>query len=184
MLRRRKMYTYAIAFLLTTTDSWLIVRSVCSNGVILAHAVSPYTSIELCYGAPRRRIRMTVTLRPFLANLATDPDRLAAYLADPDGVARAAGLTDADISALGSADQQRIHARLLTNAATEDPPPVHTPDEPSPVHTPDEPAPVHAPEEPAPVHVPEPEPVHVPEEPTPAPVHAPEDEPAPPPVHV
>jgi hypothetical protein len=58
---------------------------------------------------------MSTTLRPFLAEIATDPDKMAAFLTDPDAMARAAGLDDADRAALRSADQGSIHARLERN---------------------------------------------------------------------
>lgn len=105
---------------------------------------------------------MSPTLRPFLAEIAINPEKMAVFLADPDAAARAAGLSDADRTALGSADQGSIHARLLANESDPrepaPPPPTQTP-EPGPTQVPPPgPTQVPPPLDPAP----EPKPTQVP----------------------
>jgi len=108
---------------------------------------------------------MSTTLRPFLAEIATDPEKMATFLTDPDAMAHGAGLNDADRAALGSADQSSIHARLLLNESDPSepppPPPTQSPDlmptQVPPTQTPDLP-PTQVP----PTQVPDPKPTQVP----------------------
>ena len=51
------------------------------------------------------RVRPRRTLEEFLARLYTDEAALSAFLSAPTEAARAAGLDDAEISALAGADQ-------------------------------------------------------------------------------
>jgi hypothetical protein len=60
-----------------------------------------------------------MTLRRFLATLATDFHRLAEFYADPKAAAKQAGLSKDDRAALFSGDQNVLYSRLT--AAEEDP---------------------------------------------------------------
>jgi hypothetical protein len=113
---------------------------------------------------------MSTTLRPFLAEIAIDPEKMAAFLADPDAMARNAGLDEADRVALGSANQGDIHARLLVNESDPPPPPPTQAPDPMPTQVP----PTQAPE-PMPTQVP---PTQVPPTQVP-PTQVPESEPKP-----
>jgi len=55
---------------------------------------------------------MSGNLSEFLVDLASHPDQMAAFLADPDRVFDAAGLTSEERSAVRSRDAQRLNAAL------------------------------------------------------------------------
>ena len=54
--------------------------------------------------------------RRFLAQLAIDPADYGRFLADPLAVARDAGLSEAQLDALDSGDQNRWYAALTDNS--------------------------------------------------------------------
>jgi hypothetical protein len=53
-----------------------------------------------------------MSLREFLSTLATDPERLAAFQANPDAIMQEAGLTAEEQEVVKSADEQRIRQYL------------------------------------------------------------------------
>ena len=55
---------------------------------------------------------MSGNLSEFLVDLASDPDQMAAFLADPDRVFDAAGLTGEERAAVRSRDTERLNAAL------------------------------------------------------------------------
>ena len=55
---------------------------------------------------------MSGNLSEFLVDLASDPDRMAAFLADPDRVFDAAGLTEDERDAVRSRDTERLNVAL------------------------------------------------------------------------
>jgi hypothetical protein len=55
---------------------------------------------------------MSGNLSEFLVDLASDPDQMTAYLADPDRVFDAAGLTEEERDAVRSRDAQRLNLAL------------------------------------------------------------------------
>ena len=55
---------------------------------------------------------MSGNLSEFLVDLASDPDRMTAFLADPDRVFDAAGLTAEERDAVRSRDTERLNAAL------------------------------------------------------------------------
>jgi hypothetical protein len=54
----------------------------------------------------------TTLLNDFFSEMVLDPAKLAAYVADPQGTMKAAGLGADDQRALESADQATLHARV------------------------------------------------------------------------
>jgi len=55
---------------------------------------------------------MSGNLSHFLVDLASDPAQMAAFLADPERVFDAAGLTAEERAAVRARDAQRVHAAL------------------------------------------------------------------------
>ncbi|MRG95842.1 hypothetical protein [Polyangium spumosum] len=59
----------------------------------------------------------TSLLNDFLSEMVLDPAKLAAYIVDPQGTMKAAGLGADDQKALESTDQTAIHARIADGDA-------------------------------------------------------------------
>lgn len=60
---------------------------------------------------------MSEPLRAFMVRLASDPERLSAFIADPERAMNEAGLSDEERQLVRSGDQNRLYAALASRPA-------------------------------------------------------------------